>query len=75
MDNEKETLEIGLIGLGEMGLMYAKRMVSAGWKKYELPFPYTVSFLLLLINQLSINRVNVCDQHENYEKFKELLKG
>ncbi|RIA87138.1 hypothetical protein C1645_696363 [Glomus cerebriforme] len=50
-DNEKETLEIGLIGLGDMGLMYAKKMVAYGWKK-----------------------VNVCDQLEHYEKFKELLK-
>ena len=27
-------MEIGLIGLGDMGLMYAKRIVKAGWKKH-----------------------------------------
>lgn len=32
-DNEKETLEIGIIGLGDMGLMYAKRMIANGWKR------------------------------------------
>jgi prephenate dehydrogenase (NADP+) len=32
-DNEKETLEIGIIGLGDMGLMYAKRIIACGWKK------------------------------------------
>lgn len=32
-DNEKETLEIGIIGLGDMGLMYAKRIIASGWKK------------------------------------------
>lgn len=32
-NNEKETLEIGIIGLGDMGLMYAKRLVAYGWKK------------------------------------------
>ena len=34
-DSEKETLEIGVIGLGDMGLMYAKRIIDYGWKKYE----------------------------------------
>jgi len=28
----KAVEEIGLIGLGDMGLMYAKRIVKAGWK-------------------------------------------
>ncbi|GBC09756.1 hypothetical protein RclHR1_00910006 [Rhizophagus clarus] len=35
-DNEKETLEIGIIGLGDMGLMYAKRMISHGWKNVNV---------------------------------------
>jgi len=30
---EMDELEIGLIGLGAMGMMYAKRLVEAGWKK------------------------------------------
>ncbi|RHZ55431.1 hypothetical protein Glove_415g14 [Diversispora epigaea] len=41
--DEKETLEIGLIGLGDMGLAYAKRMVKAGWKRVnvcDLPSRY-----------------------------------
>lgn len=25
-------MEIGMIGLGDMGLMYAKRIVKAGWR-------------------------------------------
>ncbi|CAG8687282.1 3131_t:CDS:10, partial [Acaulospora morrowiae] len=43
MMSEKETLEIGLIGLGDMGLMYAKRIVKAGWKRVnvcDLPVHY-----------------------------------
>ncbi|RGB40982.1 hypothetical protein C1646_348728 [Rhizophagus diaphanus] len=35
-DNEKETLEIGIIGLGDMGLMYAKRIIASGWKKVNV---------------------------------------
>ncbi|CAI2162595.1 18342_t:CDS:10 [Funneliformis geosporum] len=50
-DIEKESLEIGLIGLGDMGQLYANRIVAAGWKK-----------------------VNICDQPNQYEKFKELFK-
>ncbi|CAG8470758.1 10361_t:CDS:10 [Diversispora eburnea] len=34
--DEKETLEIGLIGLGEMGLAYAKRISKAGWKRVNV---------------------------------------
>ncbi|CAG8454556.1 4039_t:CDS:10 [Ambispora gerdemannii] len=30
---EKEILEVGLIGLGDMGLMYARQIVKAGWKR------------------------------------------
>ena len=74
-DDIKETLEIGIIGLGDMGLMYAKRMIAAGWKKYEtFIFLYRI-FSVILIKLIIINRVNVCDQLKNYEHFKELLKG
>lgn len=30
----EEQPTIGLIGMGEMGKMYAKRLSDAGWKKY-----------------------------------------
>ncbi|CAG8609465.1 1261_t:CDS:10 [Ambispora leptoticha] len=33
---EKEILEIGLIGLGDMGMMYAKHIVKAGWKRVNV---------------------------------------
>jgi prephenate dehydrogenase (NADP+) len=31
--NEKETIEIGIIGAGGMGRFYAQRFSIAGWKK------------------------------------------
>ncbi|CAG8479844.1 9684_t:CDS:10 [Paraglomus brasilianum] len=40
---EMDELEIGLIGLGAMGMMYAKRLVEAGWKNVnvcDLPSKY-----------------------------------
>ncbi|KAJ3281629.1 prephenate dehydrogenase (NADP(+)) [Borealophlyctis nickersoniae] len=45
MDNdlEKETVEIGLIGLGDMGKLYARLFREAGWKKVnvcDLPSKY-----------------------------------
>lgn len=30
--NEKETLNIGIIGMGDMGRLYASKLVAAGWK-------------------------------------------
>ncbi|CAG8663880.1 7539_t:CDS:10 [Cetraspora pellucida] len=42
-ESDKDEMEIGLIGLGEMGLMYAKRIVKAGWKRVnvcDLPSRY-----------------------------------
>ncbi|CAG8842103.1 11036_t:CDS:2, partial [Racocetra persica] len=41
--SEQNEMEIGLIGLGEMGLMYAKRIANAGWKSVnvcDLPSRY-----------------------------------
>ncbi|KAF0373301.1 Prephenate dehydrogenase [Gigaspora margarita] len=35
-EHEKGEVEIGIIGLGEMGLMYAKRIVKAGWKRVNV---------------------------------------
>lgn len=32
-ENEKETIEIGIIGAGGMGRFYAQRLAKAGWKK------------------------------------------
>lgn len=31
--DEKETLELGIIGAGGMGRFYAQRLSKAGWKK------------------------------------------
>ncbi|TPX37670.1 hypothetical protein SmJEL517_g00579 [Synchytrium microbalum] len=41
--DEKEVIEIGIIGLGDMGRMYAKTFIRAGWKKVnvcDLPEKY-----------------------------------
>nr|CAG8546862.1 311_t:CDS:10 [Entrophospora candida] len=43
IETEKETTEIGIIGLGGMGLMYANRILKAGWKRVnvcDLPSKY-----------------------------------
>lgn len=37
MENEKETVRIGIIGMGEMGKMYADRLSKGGWKRYVRP--------------------------------------
>lgn len=31
-DEEKQTLNIGIIGMGDMGRLYASKLVAAGWK-------------------------------------------
>jgi 3-hydroxyisobutyrate dehydrogenase-like beta-hydroxyacid dehydrogenase len=33
MSDEKSTISIGLIGMGEMGRMYAERIAQGGWKR------------------------------------------
>jgi prephenate dehydrogenase (NADP+) len=30
---ELETLQLGIIGMGDMGKLYARRLSFAGWKK------------------------------------------
>ncbi|KAG9299585.1 hypothetical protein G9A89_020756 [Geosiphon pyriformis] len=35
-EKEKDELEIGFIGLGDMGLMYAKKILKAGWKRINV---------------------------------------
>lgn len=34
-EQEKETIELGIIGAGGMGRFYAQTMSKAGWKKYS----------------------------------------
>lgn len=34
--DEKETLAIGIIGMGEMGKMYAERLSRGGWKRINV---------------------------------------
>lgn len=29
---EKDTLEVGIIGMGDMGRLYAKKLRESGWK-------------------------------------------
>lgn len=36
-DPVEEQPAIGLIGMGGMGMMYAKYLSAAGWKKYVTP--------------------------------------
>lgn len=31
--SEKDTVEIGIIGMGDMGRLYARRISAAGWKQ------------------------------------------
>jgi 3-hydroxyisobutyrate dehydrogenase-like beta-hydroxyacid dehydrogenase len=39
-DNEaaREGIAVGIIGMGDMGKMYARRIAAAGWR-YVLKFP------------------------------------
>ena len=61
---------IGMIGMGEMGKMYARVLAGAGWKRF-------VSFhtnLLLVLTRRAC-RIHVCDLPQNEAKLREEMKG
>ncbi|RUP47009.1 hypothetical protein BC936DRAFT_146229 [Jimgerdemannia flammicorona] len=64
--SEKDTIEIGIIGMGDMGRLYARRIHAAGWKQ-------------LISRALKTYRiydsVNVCDLPSKYESLKAELQG
>lgn len=31
--NEMDTIQLGIIGMGDMGKLYARKLFDAGWKK------------------------------------------
>lgn len=48
-EQEKETIEIGIIGAGGMGRFYAQTLSNAGWKKYtDLPLDVTEDLTSIL---------------------------
>lgn len=68
---------IGLIGMGEMGKMYAERLSKAGQcNRFAYLFPSSLSLVVdtdfLLVWD---NRINVCDLPEKYESIVEYCKG
>jgi prephenate dehydrogenase (NADP+) len=69
-EQEKETIELGIIGAGGMGRFYAQTLSNAGWKKYlDL-------FLAWLTRELTdLYSVNVCDLPEKYENLKKDFEG
>ncbi|KAK0540742.1 prephenate dehydrogenase (NADP(+)) [Tilletia horrida] len=52
---ELDTLEIGIIGMGDMGRLYARKFAHAGFKQLSLSLNFAI---------------NVCDRAENYDKLK-----
>ncbi len=58
---------IGLIGMGEMGKMYARHLSAAGWKK-SVSNTYSV---LLTVD----SRIHVCDLPQKYEALQRELAG
>jgi phosphoglycerate dehydrogenase-like enzyme len=36
IEQQKEEIELGIIGMGDMGRMYANRLSQHGWKRYFL---------------------------------------
>ena len=59
---------IGLIGMGEMGTMYARRLAEAGWKRCAAR-PRGRG------RTLSGSRINVCDLPENCEALRAQMQG
>lgn len=33
-EDEKATVQIGIIGMGDMGRLYATKLAEGGWKQY-----------------------------------------
>ncbi len=61
---------IGLIGLGEMGSMYAKRFSGAGWKRYGALLKAGFSTYYK-----SFVRILACDRPERFQLLEEKWKG
>lgn len=75
--NELNDLEIGIIGMGDMGRLYATKFAEAGFKRYVLAVGMTKAYELALSLPIFTfsRRVNVCDRPEAFEKLKSDLKS
>jgi hypothetical protein len=64
---------IGLIGMGDMGRMYAKRLIAGGWTKYVVVNVgrglHTSPFTLIDVDAILLIflRIYACDRPEKYE--------
>ncbi|KAL3712269.1 prephenate dehydrogenase (NADP(+)) [Talaromyces marneffei ATCC 18224] len=63
----KENASIGIIGMGDMGKMYAQRLSQAGWR--------FISHRSLLNSHADttsrLSRINACDRSDKYESLKQ----
>jgi prephenate dehydrogenase (NADP+) len=65
---------IGLIGMGEMGKMYAERLSREGKCSRFVPFP-PCPYSKELLRRALRNRILVCDLPEKYEQLKAYCQG
>lgn len=72
-------MSIGIIGMGEMGKMYADRLAKGGWKKSVPPplaRPHSSQKSGQLIRtRLSLTRINVCDLPEKFDQLSAYCEG
>ena len=74
---DRLTISVGIIGMGDMGKMYARRLSEAGWKYvpgFNLPLQmlcFRVPWFIIL----TVFRVNACDRDDKFEALKEEYKG
>lgn len=70
---------IGLIGMGEMGKMYAERLSKAGHCNRSVPLVCPASHgedkWSTLTRSVGHHRINVCDLPEKYDSLVEYCKG
>ncbi|KAJ3557742.1 hypothetical protein NPX13_g9866 [Xylaria arbuscula] len=61
---EMENFIVGIIGMGDMGKMYARRLSDAGWKFCLLQRSAIPNIEMLTRNA---DRIRACDREEQYE--------
>jgi prephenate dehydrogenase (NADP+) len=66
----QQGIAVGIIGMGDMGKMYARRIAAAGWRCVP-----RVYFRGLWNLTNSVSRVNACDRPDKYESLKAEFAG
>lgn len=68
---DKSSVAIGIIGMGDMGRLYANRISKAGWRFV----PIIDWYISMATHTFLLVRVNACDRDERYEALTDEFKG